>query len=372
MERRQSHTPPSYSRADALVAVGVGLAAFALYLWTLAPGLLYGDAGEVQFAVPALGLLHPTGYPLFTLLGWLWAHLLPPGDMAWRMNAFSAFWGGVAAGLTYLVAWQVIGLSAPLAGWPRRAVAAVAALLFATSPTFWSQAVIAEVYTLHLAFVALIFWLTFHVGSTGSARGGAALALAFGLSLTHHRTTLLLLPALAAYLWPGRPPTPRPPLPTGERGMENVEDTTHHPPTFALALLTITPLFLYTYILWRGEQSPYLHIRLAPDQVLHIYPPTWAGFLTWASGAGFAGALRSPAAALAQLPAAGRLLWGELGPLWALPCLTIILWVVHRRWRLLACTGLFALGQLAFNLFYGIGDVFVMYLPLYFIAAVWA
>ena len=37
--------------------------------------------------------------------------------------------------------------------------AIAAALLFATSYTFWSQAVIAEVYALHLLFVALTLLL---------------------------------------------------------------------------------------------------------------------------------------------------------------------------------------------------------------------
>ena len=51
--------------------------AAALYLRTLAPGVLGGDSGEFQFAAWLGGFAHPTGYPLYLLLGYLWTHLLP-------------------------------------------------------------------------------------------------------------------------------------------------------------------------------------------------------------------------------------------------------------------------------------------------------
>jgi len=148
---------------DLFLAGIVALLAFALYLRTLAPGLLGGDSGEFQFAAWLGGFVHPTGYPLYLLLGWLWTHLLPLGDPAWRMNAFSAAWGALAVGLLYLLARQVIGVAArgrlPLLA--VRLPALLAAATFAVSPTFWSQAVVAEVYTLNAALiVAFLFALS--------------------------------------------------------------------------------------------------------------------------------------------------------------------------------------------------------------------
>ena len=54
------------------------------------------------------GFAHPTGYPLYLMLGWLWTHLVPIRDPAFRMNLFSALWGGVAVGLVALLAMRVI------------------------------------------------------------------------------------------------------------------------------------------------------------------------------------------------------------------------------------------------------------------------
>ena len=49
---------------------------------TAAPTVLPGDSGEFQFAAPLLGLAHPTGYPLYLILGKLWTVLVPWGDVA--------------------------------------------------------------------------------------------------------------------------------------------------------------------------------------------------------------------------------------------------------------------------------------------------
>ena len=52
---------------DLIIAWTLAILALALYLRTLAPGLLAGDAGEFQFAAWRFGLAHPTGYPLYRL-----------------------------------------------------------------------------------------------------------------------------------------------------------------------------------------------------------------------------------------------------------------------------------------------------------------
>ena len=86
---------------DLLIAALLGGASFALYAVTLAPTVLAGDGGEFQFVPYLLGVAHPTGYPLYTALGWLWSHLLPLGDVAYRMNLFSALWAALAVALLY-------------------------------------------------------------------------------------------------------------------------------------------------------------------------------------------------------------------------------------------------------------------------------
>ena len=144
-------------RLDGWIAVLLGGGAFLLYLATLAPTVLAGDPGEFQFVPYLLGIAHPTGYPLYCLLGWAWSHLLPLGDPAFRMNLFSAFWAALAVGLLYPTARLLLRQALPtcLPG-NQRLLAALAAATFALTPTFWSQAVIAEVYSLHVFFVVLL------------------------------------------------------------------------------------------------------------------------------------------------------------------------------------------------------------------------
>ena len=62
----------------------------AVYLRTLTPGVVGGDPGELQFVPAILSMPHPTGTPLYILLGKLWS-MLPLGPtVAWRMNLLAA------------------------------------------------------------------------------------------------------------------------------------------------------------------------------------------------------------------------------------------------------------------------------------------
>ncbi|MCB0093607.1 MAG: DUF2723 domain-containing protein, partial [Caldilineaceae bacterium] len=74
---------------------------------TLAPGLLAGDPGEFQFAAWRLGLAHPTGYPLYMMLGWIWQHSLALVGVnpATALNALSALCAAVAVALLYRLMW---------------------------------------------------------------------------------------------------------------------------------------------------------------------------------------------------------------------------------------------------------------------------
>ena len=195
-----SHSP-ALRLVDYLLALASAIFAAALYLRTLAPGVLGGDSGEFQFAAWLGGFAHPTGYPLYLLLGYLWTHLLPFADAAWRMNAFSALWGAVAVGLLYLLALRMLQMTAP-AGWPiaiSRLLALLAAAIFAVTPTFWSQAVVAEVYTLNV----------------GAHRRNPARAGDVGCARRHERALSRRIPVWAE---PGPPPDDAPVDP-GHRGV---------------------------------------------------------------------------------------------------------------------------------------------------------
>ena len=56
------------SRKPALVA---GFLAFVVFLIYQAQGIVAGDSGDLVTAAVLGGIPHPSGYPLFTLLGFL-------------------------------------------------------------------------------------------------------------------------------------------------------------------------------------------------------------------------------------------------------------------------------------------------------------
>lgn len=174
------------------------LLALALYAATLLPGIGIGDTAEFQRVAPALGIAHPTGYPLYTLLGWLWSHLPLGRTPAWRMNLLSALAAALAVGVVYLAA-RALG--------QRGSVAAAAALTLATALTFWTQATIAEVYALALLLQALLFLalLRWRAGRWPFWIVG----LIFGLGLAHHRSIILLAPGALLFVVLTRRPRPR-------------------------------------------------------------------------------------------------------------------------------------------------------------------
>ena len=84
----------------------------------------------------------------------------------------------------------------------RRVVAAAAgALAFGISGVFWSQAVIAEVYTLEALLVALVIFVLLVWRDRRGHRPLFLAALLVGLSLTHHLTSVLLVPATLAFVF---------------------------------------------------------------------------------------------------------------------------------------------------------------------------
>ncbi len=312
-------------RRDRWWALGLSLAALALYVATLAPSVasVFDDSLEFQVVLPSLGIAHPTGYPLYTLLGWL-ASRLPVGDLAYRINLFSALAGAATIGVMFLVA-RRLGSS--------RLAAATLSVVFALSTTWWSQATIAEVYTLHGLAVALILYLTLSDQGTRTPW----LALVFGLALAHHRTTLLLAPGVLVYL------------------LWSDADVLRRPRDLArLALAFLLPLALYLYLPLRGQSVTSLDGAVVS---------TWDGFWRHVLARDYSAFLSANPLAI-ERPASYplRLFVSQMGL--AALLLGVLGWVrwprQPRAWTLLALV--FA-ANLIFVLGYKTADVDVFYLP---------
>ncbi len=330
------------ARADPLIASGVGLAAFLLYLRTMAPSVacIFNDSLEFQLITYRLGIAHPTGYPLYTLLGKLFT-LIPLGDVAYRVNLMSAFFGALTVALLYLTLELALKLRVP---------ALLGALVFAVSPVFWSQAVIAEVYTLNSAFVALVLFLLLRwqeIVERGESGEGTlrALALVYGLSHTHHRSMLLLAPAMVIFIWIVDRSIFR-------KGKELAR----------LGLLFLVPLSLYLYIAIRGFYIP-------TAQGGHI--DSFRFFIDYITGALLYRAIRATpfpeSRDLAfymglfskQFGLAGMAL-GLLGLFWLL-----------RRSKVSLLLMLAVVVNLAFTLHYQVYDIHVFFIPIFLIWSIW-
>jgi hypothetical protein len=177
---------PTVSNSRIFDDLAVAAPALVVYLLTLAPTITTGDSGELVAAAATLSLAHPTGYPLYLLLGHGFIALFGFLSPAVAMNLFSA----VAAAATCLV---VRRLTAQLTS--DRAAAIGTALLFAFSQSVWSQATAARVYALGALLLALCLFelLRLYEESRGSL--GRAW-LWFGLGMANHTVTIVLVPLL--------------------------------------------------------------------------------------------------------------------------------------------------------------------------------
>lgn len=380
---------PLGQAVDWAVGTGLALAAFGLYLATLAPTVLEADGGEFQFVPWLPGIAHSTGYPLYILLGWLWTHLLPIGEVAWRMNLLSAVLAAAAVGLTYAVARQMLDRTLPVTPLPARIIAAVmAAATFAVSHTFWSQALIAEVYTLHTLFVVALLWLAlsyvfFSPGSippdsweisrfARNDKTSKLLVLTLGLSLTHHRTIVLLLPALVLFLLTAdRTPTQTFPLGGGGQGGGPRSAVGGRFLLTHMALLFV-PLLLYLYLPLVAPSTPYATLSLSETQRLVLYDDSWQGFWQHSMGSVFSGELKPSAAGLDRLELVWQLLRQQVGWVGVILALAGLMTLWQRRQSaLLLLTGLGCVVFVAFNLIYFIGDVFVLFIPVWLFVCLW-
>jgi hypothetical protein len=187
---------PLFDRFDALLALVCGGAAFAVYARTLVPGLLLGDSGEFQVLAYQVGVAHTTGYPVYILLAKLFATVIPASSIAHRINLFSAFMAGLSVAGVYLCGRLLGGRGAP----ERRAAGVLAALTLTVSYTFWSQAVIAEVYTIGAAFLVAVCLFLLIWQRTGARWAVAAAGLCGALGLGAHSSVGMFAPAVVLFL----------------------------------------------------------------------------------------------------------------------------------------------------------------------------
>ena len=200
--------PPSplTERPPYLIAGLVALGALLLYVTTLAPTTQFWDTSEYIAAAYVLGIPHPPGNPLFTIVAHAWGLIPWVSGYAERINLLAAVTSAIAAACWFLIGerWMRGWVPARL---PRRLAAVAGALVAATAFTVWNQSVVNEkVYTLSLLSIALILWLIVRWDDqpAGQAHDHHLLLIVYLLALTstNHMMGVLVGPVVVILLFP--------------------------------------------------------------------------------------------------------------------------------------------------------------------------
>ena len=235
-----------------VAAVGVFAVAFVVYLRTLLPGPSFGDWAEMQFIPAQLGIPHPTGYPLYVLLGWLFS-LVPIGSWAYRADLLSAVAAAGAAGTCVLIASRLGA---------RPVIAAVAGLSLAVSGTLWLEATFSEMNGLHLFLVAAVIHRALVWRAERRDRDLLLGGFLAGLSVANHLLAVTVVPIVILFV------------------LFDARSRLAERPIVLLqtALLGMIGISLYLFIPLRGLAGP--------PSIYGMFL-TWDGFSSLVSGAQF-------------------------------------------------------------------------------------
>jgi len=339
-EHRAADPVPGAARAALLAGAGVFLA-LAVFLSLMAwPDPTFGDVPELTTVAYRLGIAHPTGYPLLTMLGKL-ATLLPLGSPAHCVNMLDALIGALAGGVMCLLVVEAFGN--PWAG-------VVSGLAFGLSPVMWANSTSFEVYPLSALFMLSTIALANRAwapdGAMEQSRRARYLklaALVAGLSVSHHLTSVATLPAALWIAFHGR----RTWLPARR-------DLLRAAGCFAIGLLP------WLYLPIRGalsEWDPYsmwAPLDSLAGVIAHLTARQYGGLLFAYGPGGVPLLLERNAGAI----------WEQFGPLlvFALPGL----WALRGRGAAVAQAAVVLLG-INFALFFGyaVADYEVFFVPSY-------
>jgi len=315
---------------------------FALYGLGTARGVTILDSGEFLGVAATLGVAHPTGYPLYALLGQL-ATLFPAGDPAFLINLVSAAAGAggaffmAAAAAEFAAAWE--------SNAARVAAVAAAGVVTLAGRTLWSVSTLAEVYALNACLWAALLWAAARLRRHGVGRDLLIGAFLAGLALANHLTVALFLPAAALIAWPGR-----------ERARALA------PVLPAAAAVFLAALSVNLYVPLRASRHPVFNWNdpsTAGSAVAHFSAFQYQGNF-WEEG--LAGA-REAATEY------GRSAFANVTPL-AVFIVPGLMWLGRRGLRLAgAGLVLFYVGYAAYCAVYDIPDIYYYFIPLHLAAA---
>ncbi|NWF88908.1 MAG: DUF2723 domain-containing protein [Ignavibacteriaceae bacterium] len=212
-----------------------GIIVFIIYQFTLAPSVIQIDSGELAAVQITLGIAHPTGYPLFTVLGYLFSLIPLPITKIYQMNLLASIYCAAAVVFFIQSVKALLNNRTNFIKPKKESTIRIAKksrkrkdediskihshtsfsddiILFASvfsgfilafSKTFWFQSTSVEVYSLHLLLLSIIIFTLIKAYLQTEAHNKIykdywfILAFVLALGFSNHMTTLLILPAIA-------------------------------------------------------------------------------------------------------------------------------------------------------------------------------
>jgi hypothetical protein len=236
----------TFSTNKYLMAFLATIIVFTVYLFTLAKGVIHLDSGELAAVTSTLGIAHPTGYPLFTMLGFIFTKIFFFLGPVMAVNLMAAICTSGAVFFIILIIYQLLNKVAESNS--NIIIASLSGILFAFSKTFWFQSTSVEVYSLHLLLISATIYV--YLLATESKEinfikqpNWIVFAVLFALCFSNHLTSILVIPAFL-YLF------------FNTYGFEKK--------SFLQALLLLIPFALvlvlvYSYIPIRASQNPVIN-----------------------------------------------------------------------------------------------------------------
>ncbi|MBP9583579.1 MAG: DUF2723 domain-containing protein [Ignavibacterium sp.] len=211
------------------------LIAFVFYMLTIAPSVIEIDTGELATVQCTLGIAHPTGYPIYTMLGYLFSLLPLPFSKIFQMNLLAAIYCAAAVTIFSITVKLVldnlntfqfnkikkektkkkkqsdkskvvsIHSTFVLSDNVKIIAAVFSGLFLALSKTFWFQSTSVEVYSLHLLLITIVIFVLikaflFFDFEKSISKYWIVFAVTLALGFSNHMTTLLIIPGVA-YLY---------------------------------------------------------------------------------------------------------------------------------------------------------------------------
>jgi hypothetical protein len=161
-----------------------------IYILTLEKKLVGGDTTWYAIQIPQMYVLVPTGYPIFSLLGKLFS-IIPIGELAYRLNLFSAIFGALTVLFIFLALNKLT---------KNEIISLAGSLSFAFLLTFWTVANRLEFDTLNSFFIAILIYSLLLYNEGKLRRQLYFCFFCLGLSLTNHPIALFVAPAFLLYI----------------------------------------------------------------------------------------------------------------------------------------------------------------------------